>query len=69
MRCRENIEESKNPKIVKTKNERIMLLSKFSMCDSKKLRFTKEQDASGLLSSLRIRIPISKIRLVGPVLF
>ena len=69
MRCRENIEESKNPKIVKTKNERIMLLSKFSMCDSKKLRFTKEQDASGLLSSLRIRIPISKICLVGPVLF
>ena len=47
--------ESKNPKVVKMKNGRIMLLSKCAMCDSEKSRFIKEQEASGLLSSLGIR--------------
>ena len=35
--------EKKNPKIVRTKNERIMLLSKCAVCDSKKSKFIKEQ--------------------------
>ena len=34
--------ESKNPKVVRTKNGRIMLLSKCEVCDSKKLKFVKE---------------------------
>ena len=59
--------KSGNPKVVKTKNERIMLLSKCAMCDIKKSKFIKEQEASGLLSSLRIKTP--KIPLVGPLLF
>ena len=46
-----------------------MLLSKCAVCDSKKLRFIKEQDASGLLSSLGIEKSLSKIPLVGPLLF
>ena len=29
-----------------------MLLSKCAVCDSRKLKFIKEQEASGLLSSL-----------------
>ena len=29
-----------------------MLLSKYVVCDSKKLKFIKEQEASGLLSRL-----------------
>ena len=33
--------ESENPKFVKTKNERIMILSKCSVCDSKKLKSIK----------------------------
>ena len=32
---------SKSPKIVKTKNERIMLLSKYALCDSKTIKFIK----------------------------
>ena len=36
-----------------------MLLSKGAVCDSKKLRFIKEQEASGLLSSLGIKTPLS----------
>ena len=38
----------KNPQIVKTKNGRIMLLSKCSVCDSNKSKFIKEQEARGL---------------------
>ena len=46
-----------------------MLLSKCAVCYSKKLRFIKEQEASGLLSSLRIKIPLSKIPLLVSRLF
>ena len=60
LNCRKNT-ESKNPKFVKTKNGRIMLLSKFSVCGSKKSKFIKEQEASTLLSSLGIKTPLSKI--------
>ena len=51
------------------KNGRIMLLSKCKVCDSKKLNFTKQQEASGLLSSLGIKTPLSETPLVGPLLF
>ena len=44
--------ESKNPEVVRTKNERIMLLSKCAVCNSKKLKFLKEQDAKWALSVL-----------------
>ena len=46
-----------------------MLLSKCAVCDSKKSKFIKEQEARGLLSSLGIKAPLSKILLVGPLLF
>ena len=54
LKCRENI-GSKNSKVVNRKNIRIMLLWKCEVCDSTKLKFTKEQEASGLLSSLGIK--------------
>ena len=40
-----------------------------AMPNSKKSKFVKQQEASGLLSSLRIRIPLSQIPLVGHLLF
>ena len=43
-----------------------MLLSKCAVCDSKKFKFINEQEASGLLSSLGIITPLSKIPLVSP---
>ena len=52
--CRKNT-ESKNSKVVRTKNSKIMLLSKCAVCDSKQLKFMKQQEASRLLSSLRIK--------------
>ena len=68
LKCWKNT-ESKNPKIVRTKNKRIMLLSKCEVCDSKKSKFIKEQETSKLLSTLGIKTPLSKISLVGPLLF
>ena len=40
--CKKNT-ESKTPKVVKTRNGRIMLLSKCAVCNSKKSNFFKEQ--------------------------
>ena len=59
----------KNPKTVRMKNGKIMLLSKCAVCDSKKLEFIKEQEASGLLSSLGIKKLLNKITLLGLLLF
>ena len=68
LKCRKNT-ESKNPKVVRTKNGRIMLLSKYVVCDSKKSKFIKEQEASGLLSSLGTSTPLNKNPLLGSLLF
>ena len=68
LKCRKNT-ESKNPKIAKTKNGRIMLLSKCAVCDNEKSKFIKEQEAKGLLSSLGIKTPLNKISLLCPLLF
>ena len=67
-KCRKNT-KSKNPKFERTKNERIMLVSKCAVCDSKKSKFFKQQEASGSLSSLGIKIFLNKIPLFGPFLF
>ena len=47
LKCWENI-DSKNPRVASTKNRKTMLLSKCTVCDWKKLKFIKEQEASGL---------------------
>ena len=64
MKCR-NYTESKNPKVSITKNGRLMLLSKWAVCNSKKSKFFKQQETSGVLSSLGKKTPLSKIPLVG----
>ena len=46
-----------------------MILSKCAICGSKKSKFIKNQEAKGLLSNLGIRTPLSKIPLLGNVLF
>ena len=46
-----------------------MLLSKCVVCDSKKSKFIKEQEASGLLSSLGIKVPLNAFFFSNPVLF
>ena len=51
-----------------TKSGRIMLLSNRAICVIKKSKFIKQQEASGLLSSLGIKTPLSKMSLVGHLL-
>ena len=46
-----------------------MILSKCAICRSKKSKFIKSQEAKGLLSSLGLKTPLSKIPLLGDVLF
>ena len=72
LKCRKNT-EIKNPKFAakkrKKKNERIIILSKYVVCDSKKSKFIKQKEAGGLLSNLGTKTSLSKIPLVGPLLF
>ena len=51
VKCRKDIENI-DPKIVKTKNNRLVMQSKCSVCGIKKSRFIKEQEAKVLLSNL-----------------
>ena len=46
-----------------------MLFAKCTMCDNKKSKFIKEQEANGLLSNLGIKTPLSKIPLLGHIFF
>ena len=46
-----------------------MLSSKCAVFNSKKSKFIKEEEASGLLSTLGIKTPLSEIPLVGPLFF
>ena len=59
LKCRKNIER-KYPKIVKTKKERVKLLSKCAVCNSKKLKFTKEQQVRIIKSFSRNKSTNSK---------
>ena len=68
LKCKKN-KENENPKVSRTKNGRITLLPKSVVCNSKKSKLIKEQEASGLLSNLGKKIPFSKIPLVGPPWF
>ena len=65
--CRKDTENI-DPKMVRTKNNRLIMQSKCPVCGIKKSRFVKEQEAKDLLSNLGIRTPLSKIPLLN-VLF
>ena len=68
LKCRKNTENI-NSKVSKTNNGKIMLLSEFAICGCKKSRFMKEQESKEILSSLGLKIPLSKIPLLGDILF
>ena len=68
LKCKKN-NESIYPRVSATSNGRTIILSKFAICGSKKSKFIKKQEAKGLLSSLGIRTPLSKIPLLGDTLF
>ena len=66
--CKKNT-ESINPKVSKTTNGKTMILSTCAICNRKKSKFIKEQQAKGLLSNLGLKTPLNKIPLLGDILF
>ena len=58
-----------NPQVSSTSNGKIMILSKCAICNSKKSKFVNTQETNGLLSKLGIITPLSKILLLGDILF
>ena len=67
VKCKEYTENI-DPKIIRTKNSRLVMQSKCSVCGIKTSRFVKEQEAKGLLRNLGIKTSLSKIPLLN-VLF
>ena len=58
-----------NSQVFSTSNGKMTILSKCAICGRKKSRFIKKQEAKGLLSKLGIKTPLSKVPLLGDILF
>ena len=58
-----------NPQLSSTSNGKTMILSKCATCNTKKSKFIKQQEAKRLLSKFGIKTPLSKIQILGDILF
>ena len=58
-----------DPKISSSSNNRAMTLSKCAICGSKKSKFIKNQKAKGLLSNLGTKTTLTKVPILGDILF
>ena len=67
LKCKTNTDNI-DLKMFKTKNNRLLMQSKCSVCGTKNSRFVKKQDAKGLFSNLGIKTPLSNLPLLN-VLF
>ena len=68
LKCRKDTENI-DPEISSTSNGKTMILSKYAIFGSRKSRFIKNQEARGLLSNLSIKTPLSKVPILGDILF
>ena len=68
LKCKKNTKNI-NPNISSSSNGKTMILSKSAICSSKKSRFIKNREAKGLLSNLGSRTPLSKVPILGDILF
>ena len=57
--------KSINPKIVRNRQNKYIIQSNCATCGSKKSRFIKEQKASGILSNLGNKTPLSQVPLLN----
>ena len=60
---------TKNTRVSHTSNGKTIILSKCVTCGFKKSRFIKNQEAKGLLSNLGLITPLSKVPILGNILF
>ena len=68
LKCREYTRNI-NRQVSNTSNGKLIILSKCAICSSKKSKFINKQEAKGLLSKLGIKTPLSKIHILGDILF
>ena len=57
--------KNNNPRIVRNRQNRLMIQSNCVNCGGKKSRFINEQQAMGILSNLGFKTPLSKVPLVN----
>ena len=58
-----------NPQVSSTSNGRVIILLKCAICGNKKSKFINKQEAKGLLSKSGVKTPLSKIPVLGVILF
>ena len=58
-----------NLQVSSTNNGKLMILSECAICGSRKSKFISKQEASGLLGKLVIKTPLSKMPILGDILF
>ena len=63
VKCKKDT-ENVDQNLFRTKNGRLLMQSKCTVCGIKKSRVKKEQEAKGLLSNLGIKTTLSKIPLL-----
>ena len=68
LKCNNNTENI-NPRVSKASNNKTILLSKFAICGTKKSKFIKKPETSGILSTLGLKTSLSKIPLFSDILF
>ena len=68
LKCKKHTKNT-NPQVSSTSNGKFMILSKCSICGSRKSKFIKNQDANRLLSKLGIKKPLSNVSVLGDILF
>ena len=64
MKCKKDTENI-DPIMFRTKNNKLIMQSKCSVCGIKKSRFVEEQETNGLWNNLEIRTLLSKIPLLN----
>ena len=57
--------KNNNTKIVRNRQNRLMIQSNCANCGNKKFKLIKEQQAMGILSNLGIKTPLSKVPLLN----
>ena len=58
-----------NLQVSSTNNGKLIILSKCAICGSRKSKFINKQEARRLLSKLGIKTPLSKVPILGDILF
>ena len=68
LKCKRNTGNI-DPNVLSASNGRVRILSKCAICGNKKSKVIKNQEAKGLLCKLGIKTSLSKMPVLGDILF